>query len=140
MRSDGFSQSLDLAGGQAVEEEMGNQQVVMSCGRKREGVGAVGGEAVRGFCSHCGASLFFAYIAEPERIWMTLGCFDDPAAHRPVEDWYCDGRMPWVRLDSDSMHWPAAPGWVAEVTGQSKGRVEMGGIQAGQSVPPRRMR
>ena len=75
-------------------------------------------EAVRGFCPHCGTSLFFVYLAEPERIWVTLGSFDDPTAHRPVEDWYVDIKMPWVGLDEATVHWPAAPGWVAEVTGR----------------------
>jgi hypothetical protein len=75
-------------------------------------------EAFRGFCSRCGSSIYFAYDAEPQRIWMTLGCFDDPAAHEPSEDWYIQVKLPWVRLDDQLTHWPGPPGWVAEVTGR----------------------
>lgn len=75
-------------------------------------------EAYRGFCSKCGSTLFFAYDAEPGRIWLALGCFDDPTAHKPAEDWYVGDRMPWVQLDDDVVHWPRAPGWVSEVAGR----------------------
>lgn len=78
-------------------------------------------EAYRGSCARCGSTLSFSYDAEPEKIWLTLGCFDDPSAHEPTEDWYVQGKMPWVQLDDKRTHWPEAPDWVGHVTGRAGG-------------------
>lgn len=77
-------------------------------------------DASRGFCANCGGALSFFYHVEPEKIWLTLGSFDDPAAHRPAEDWYAGVKLPWVRLDDHLKHWPGPPEWVAETTGRSE--------------------
>ena len=37
--------------------------------------------AWRGFCPRCGSSLCFGYKPRPDRIYVTLGTFDDPNAH-----------------------------------------------------------
>ena len=77
-------------------------------------------EAFRGFCPKCGSSIFFAYAAEPERIWMTLGCFDDASAHEPGENWYTGDKLAWIHLDDRLTNWVGAPDWVAERTARPK--------------------
>lgn len=57
--------------------------------------------AWRGFCATCGSSVCFGYKPRPERIYITLGIFDDPAAfpagfHDRREEKVC-----WLHLDPD---------------------------------------
>jgi len=65
--------------------------------------------ARRGFCGHCGTPLSFEYL-ESERMDLSVGSFDDPAALTPVShfavesriaNWHADDGLPGERL-SDS--------------------------------------
>src|SRR5690348_4509819 len=50
--------------------------------------------AERGFCSHCGTPLTFAYI-DSERINVTIGSLDDPAAVQPQAHEGVESLLPW---------------------------------------------
>lgn len=65
--------------------------------------------AHRGFCSHCGTPLSFDYL-DSERIDLTVGSLDDPAAVKPtthfavetrIAAWHADDGLPGERLDSN---------------------------------------
>ena len=64
--------------------------------------------ARRGFCGDCGTPLSFAYV-DSERMDLSVGSLDDPAALRPVshcaiesrvERWHADDGLPGERLDT----------------------------------------
>ena len=77
--------------------------------------------AKRGFCSNCGTPLSFEFL-ESERLDLTVGAFDEPAALRPsshfavesrVENWHADDGLPGERLDASeklTARWKAAYG------------------------------
>ncbi|GAB4183087.1 MAG: GFA family protein [Thalassobaculales bacterium] len=54
--------------------------------------------ARRGFCRHCGTPLTFQYDARPDRIGLSLGSLDDPAAHPIVGHLGVESRVPWLHL------------------------------------------
>lgn len=54
--------------------------------------------ARRGHCGGCGSPVNFLYDAEPDRIYLAAGLFDDPHALSPVEHWYADAELPWLHL------------------------------------------
>lgn len=41
--------------------------------------------ARRGFCGACGTPIGFAYLADSERMDLTVGSFDDPSRLRPTQ-------------------------------------------------------
>lgn len=49
----------------------------------------------RAFCGACGTPLSFASEAEPEKICLHVGAFDDPAAFRPTAESFSTERLPW---------------------------------------------
>ena len=64
--------------------------------------------ARRGFCARCGSPLSFEYLGS-ERMDLSIGSLDDPAAFRPVSHfavesrlagWHAPDRLPEQRLDS----------------------------------------
>ena len=66
----------------------------------------------RGFCANCGSPLIYWYVVEEkgaDRVWLSLGNFDDPSAFTPeyhyaVETqmhWLSDDGLPRFRLDED---------------------------------------
>jgi hypothetical protein len=64
--------------------------------------------ARRGFCGHCGTPLSFEYDGS-ERMDLSVGSLDDPAALEPVShfaietriaNWHCDDGLPGERLDA----------------------------------------
>jgi hypothetical protein len=66
----------------------------------------------RGFCGDCGSPLIYWYTTEKkatDRVWLSLGNFDDPSAFAPeyhyaVEtqmNWLPDDGLPRHRLDED---------------------------------------
>ena len=77
--------------------------------------------AVRGFCSHCGTPLSFAYTGS-KNMDLAVGAFDDPSAIRPVShfavesrvaNWHADDGLPGDRLDASNAlmgRWKAAYG------------------------------
>ena len=48
----------------------------------------------RGFCAACGTPLFYDDETS-DRIALTIGSLDDPAAFKPVTHDGTEGRMPW---------------------------------------------
>jgi len=67
----------------------------------------------RGFCRACGTPLIFDAI-DSDRLNVTLGSLDEPAAVRPVIQCAPDERMPWfddlsrLEPEEDSSDWYAA--------------------------------
>ncbi len=53
--------------------------------------------AKRGFCPTCGTPLTFAYD-DKDRIEVTTGSLDDPAAVGLVEHFGVESKMPWLKL------------------------------------------
>jgi hypothetical protein len=66
--------------------------------------------ALRGFCGHCGTPLTFEYLSS-DRMDLSVGSFDDPAALRPVShfatesriaSWHVPDGLPGTRLDENA--------------------------------------
>ena len=65
--------------------------------------------ARRGFCARCGTPLSFEYLAT-ERMDLSVGSLDDPAALKPVlhfavesriAPWHADDGLPEMRIEDD---------------------------------------
>ena len=63
--------------------------------------------AKRGFCGRCGTPMSFEYL-DSERMDLSIGSLDDPAAIKPVshfavesriENWHADDGLPGERID-----------------------------------------
>jgi hypothetical protein len=54
--------------------------------------------AQRGHCGTCGSPVNFLYDAEPERIYLAAGLFDDPGVLVPSEHWHAEGELAWLHL------------------------------------------
>lgn len=52
--------------------------------------------AERGYCRDCGTPLFFRYLAK-NKIDVTIGSLDDPAAAKPSIQVGVESRVPWWR-------------------------------------------
>ena len=52
-------------------------------------------QAERGFCRDCGTPLTFAYL-DSDRISVSIGSLDDPAAFPPVDQHGAESRIAWV--------------------------------------------
>lgn len=52
--------------------------------------------AERGYCRDCGTPLFFRYLAK-DKIDVTIGSLDDPAAAKPGSQVGVESRVPWWR-------------------------------------------
>jgi hypothetical protein len=66
--------------------------------------------ARRGFCAHCGTPLSFEYL-DSERIDLSVGSLDDPAALTPtthfavesrIANWHADDGLPGERIDENA--------------------------------------
>ena len=66
--------------------------------------------AQRGFCGRCGTPLSFEYLAS-ERMDLTVGSLDDPAALKPtthfaietrIAAWHAEDGLPGERLDTNA--------------------------------------
>lgn len=55
--------------------------------------------AWRGFCPTCGASVCFGFKPRPERIYVTLGIFDDPDAFPARFHDYREEKIGWLHVD-----------------------------------------
>jgi len=55
--------------------------------------------AERGFCSHCGSSLFFRSGRWPGELHVTLASFTGPVDRAPQAHVFWDTHVDWVRLD-----------------------------------------
>jgi hypothetical protein len=58
---------------------------------------SAGGE--RGFCSHCGSTLFFRSPRWPGELHVTRANFDGEVDRAPQAHVFWDTRAPWVHLD-----------------------------------------
>ena len=57
--------------------------------------------AWRGFCPTCGSSVCFGFKPRPERTYIALGIFDDPAQFAAGFHDYRDEKVSWLHLDED---------------------------------------
>ena len=62
--------------------------------------------AWRGFCATCGSSVCFGYKPRPERIYITVGIFDDPNAFPAGFHDHRNSGIEWLQVDE---HLPDAP-------------------------------
>jgi hypothetical protein len=53
----------------------------------------------RGFCSHCGSTLFFRSSRWPGELHVTLANFDAPVDRAPQAHAFWDTHVDWVALD-----------------------------------------
>ena len=60
----------------------------------------------RGFCPTCGSTVCFGYKPRPERIYISIGIFDDPDAYPAGFHDYRSSKISWLRVDE---HLPDAP-------------------------------
>ncbi len=69
----------------------------------------------RGFCSECGSLIIYWYTTDKkdaDRVWLSLGNFDDPNAFTPEYHYAVETRMHWLpddelprfRLDEDESY------------------------------------
>ena len=61
--------------------------------------------AWRGFCATCGSSLCFSFNPRPERIYITLGVFDEPDAFPAGFHDCLESKIGWLQVDE---HLPEA--------------------------------
>ena len=57
--------------------------------------------AWRGFCPTCGSSLCFGFKPRPERIYITLGIFDDLGAFPAGFHDFRHEKIGWLRVDEE---------------------------------------
>jgi hypothetical protein len=61
----------------------------------------------RGFCADCGSPLVYWYVAEEkgtDRVWLSLGNFDDPGAYTPEYHYAVETLMHWLPDDGLPRH------------------------------------
>ena len=62
--------------------------------------------AERGFCPRCGSTLTMHEPVIADRVQVTLGSLDDPAAIRPQDHVWTEQQLPWLRVDDDLPRFP----------------------------------
>lgn len=62
--------------------------------------------AERGFCPRCGSTLTMHEPVIADRVQVTLGSLDDPAAVRPQDHVWIEQQLPWLRIDDDLPRFP----------------------------------
>ena len=55
----------------------------------------------RGFCATCGTSVCFGFKPRPERIYITVGIFDEPDAFPAGFHDYRHEKLRWLHADED---------------------------------------
>lgn len=60
--------------------------------------GDAGSICTRRFCSDCGSTVWWSHDAAPDRIYVALGAFADPAFPAPTVAVYDERRHPWVGI------------------------------------------
>ncbi len=55
--------------------------------------------AERGFCGHCGSSLFFRSVQWPGELHVALANLRDPVDRAPQAHAYWDSHVDWIALD-----------------------------------------
>jgi hypothetical protein len=66
-------------------------------------------EAVRTFCSRCGANLEFQTTKTPDEIWIASGSFDDDPGIRSTSHIYVDSKAPWFEITDDLKQYSGEP-------------------------------
>jgi len=65
----------------------------------------------RGFCSHCGSSLFTRFADAPHVLGLALGILDDDPGSRPTCHVFVGSKAPWHEItDELPQHESFAPG------------------------------
>ena len=65
--------------------------------------------AQRGFCSHCGTTLFFRSQRWPGELHIVRSNFDGPVDREPQVHVYHDSHAPWLVLGDDGLARKKAP-------------------------------
>lgn len=63
----------------------------------------------RGFCPHCGSSLFGRTAAMPDLTAIRAGSLDDPSSYHPQVDIYTSRAAPWDFMDPQIPRFPEMP-------------------------------
>jgi hypothetical protein len=71
--------------------------LVWSKGQPR--VFASSAKAHRSFCPDCGTSLTWQDLAEPDRIYLYVGAFNDPSSLYPRDHVWSENAIPWLRIE-----------------------------------------
>jgi hypothetical protein len=83
--------------------------------------------AERGYCRECGTPLFFRYLAK-DKIDVTIGSLDEPAAAKPTSQVGVESRVPWWRelfeLPGRTTHQDPPPGGLEAMRTYQHGRGE----------------
>lgn len=58
-------------------------------------------DAERGFCARCGSTLTMHESVLGDRVQVTLGSLDDPAAIRPHDHVWTKQQLPWLHVEDD---------------------------------------
>jgi hypothetical protein len=68
----------------------------------------------RGFCVHCGSTMFFASTAAPGELHLSAGCVDEGLRGEPTAHVFVDQKAPWIELtDALPQRTEASPGLAA---------------------------
>ena len=78
----------------------------------------------RGFCRTCGTPLFYDDLTS-DRLGITIGSLDNPAAFPPVTHDGIEGRMPWFSVmnavpDHGETEQPSQAGWAAAIKASNR--------------------
>jgi len=72
-------------------------------------IGGSGHPIERGFCAHCGSSLFLRAHIHPGRVFILAGTMDDPSSFKPRAHVHTRHARAWDRLDPALPAFPDAP-------------------------------
>jgi hypothetical protein len=62
----------------------------------------------RGFCSHCGSSIFSRRVAAGV-IGLTAGSLDEPSLFKPDMHFWISSRQPWLIIADNLAQYPEGP-------------------------------
>ena len=68
-------------------------------------LGDEGGRAVFSFCPHCGSSVYYRSLADPDVIAVAAGAFADPGFPAPACSVYEERKHAWVTIAGDIEHY-----------------------------------
>jgi hypothetical protein len=62
----------------------------------------------RGFCSHCGSSVFSRRISAGV-MGLTAGSLDDPSQFKPDMHFWVSSKQPWIEIADNLPQYPEGP-------------------------------
>jgi hypothetical protein len=62
----------------------------------------------RGYCSACGAQMFYENDIWPDEIHLYAASLDDPAMFKPTAHFHYAERVPWLTLQDDLPKFPGS--------------------------------